>query len=231
MWIFIILGVVLSTLHQSSLGTLMVLARSKMSPLWWTPILPLLFLLSAVAVGYAMVIFESLLSARAFRRPPEMDVLSGMARFLPLLLLTYLSFKVIDLAVRGAAHHLLDGGTAPMLFVLELGAGVVAPLLMLLSDQVRRSPSLLLAASTLVIVGVVLNRINVFLVAYTPLYATRPYVPSVGEVAITVGLISTLVLAYRLLVTVFPILPAEAHNRARAAAGPSPPSDLAGEGG
>ena len=209
LWVFIILGVVLSTLHQSSLGTLMVLARSKMNPLWWTPILPLLFLLSAVAVGYAMVIFESLLSSRAFGRPPEMHILSGVARFLPLLLFVYLSFKVVDLAIRGVAHNLLDGGAAPMMLVLELGAGVVAPLLMLLSAQVRRSPSLLLAASALVIFGVALNRVNVFLVAYTPLYATRPYVPSIGEIAITVGLISTLVLLYRLLVIALPILPAD----------------------
>ena len=210
LWVFIILGVVLSTLHQSSLGALMVLSRSKMSPLWWTPILPLLFLLSAIAVGYAMVIFESLIASRSFRKPPETAALSGMARFLPLLLFIYLSAKVIDLAVRGAAHHLLDGGAAPLLFVLEIGAGVVAPLLMLLSVQVRRSPSLLLATSALVIFGVVLNRINVFLVAYSPLYASRPYLPSIGEIAVTVGLVSGLVLAYRWLVIMLPILPAEA---------------------
>jgi Ni/Fe-hydrogenase subunit HybB-like protein len=94
-----------------------------MNPLWWTPILPLLFLLSAIAVGYSMVIFESLLSSRAFKRAPEMDVLPGLARFLPLLLFIYLSFKVIDLVIRGAAHHLLDGGAAPLFFLLEIGAG------------------------------------------------------------------------------------------------------------
>jgi Ni/Fe-hydrogenase subunit HybB-like protein len=83
---------------------------------------------------------------------------------------------------------------------------------MLLSEKVRRSPALLLAASALVIFGVVLNRINVFLVAYTPHYASQPYFPSLGEIAITVGLVSALVLAYRILVTVLPILPAEAHG-------------------
>ena len=181
-------------------------------------ILPLLFLLSAVAVGYSMVIFESLLSSRAFKRAPEMDILPGLARFLPLLLFIYRSFKVIDLVIRGAVRHLLDGGAAPLLFLLEIGAGVAAPLLMLLSEKVRRSPALLLTASALVIFGVVLNRINVFLVAYTPYYASRPYFPSLGEIAITVGLVSALVLAYRLLVTVLPILPAEAH-------GPSGPRD------
>ena len=74
MSVFIVLGVVLSTLHQSSLGTLMLLAPSKMNPLWWTPILPLLFLLSAIAVGFSMVIFESMIAARVFGRRPEMEV-------------------------------------------------------------------------------------------------------------------------------------------------------------
>jgi len=226
--IFIVLGVVLSTLHQSSLGTLMVLASHKMNPLWWTPILPLLFLLSAIAVGFAMVIFESLVASRAFGRAPEMAVLSRLARFVPVLLFVYLAFKIIDLAIRHSARHLLDGGVAPLLFVLEVGAGVVAPLLMLLSDQVRKSPSLLLSASALVIFGVVLNRFNVFLVAYTPLYATRAYVPSIGEIAVTVGLVSALVLVYRLLVMVFPILPVEAADITGAAAGHARP---AGEGG
>ncbi len=209
MWIFIVLGVVLSTLHQSSLGTLMVLARTKMDPLWWTPILPLLFLLSAVAVGFAMVIFESLLAARVFRLQPEMRVLARLARFIPVVLFIYLACKVIDLAIRGAGSHLLAGGAAPFMFVLEVGVGVLAPLLMLLSEEVRRTPTLLLTASTLVILGVVLNRINVFLVAYTPLYATRPYFPSIWEIAVTVALISGLVLMYRLAVLVLPILPAE----------------------
>lgn len=229
--IFIILGVVLSTLHQSSLGTLMVLARHKMNPLWWTPILPLLFLLSAIAVGVAMVIFESLVASRVFGREPEMDVLPKLARFVPVVLFVYLSCKVTDLAVRGAGHHLLDGGTAPLIFLFEIGAGVVAPLLMLLSDQVRRSPSLLLAASSLVILGVVLNRIDVFLVAYTPLYATRPYFPSIGEIAVTVGLVAALVLVYRILVMVFPILPAEAPSAAVGSAHRGGPASRGSEGG
>ena len=80
MFVFIIAGVVLSTLHQSSLGTLMVIAGPKMHPLWQTPILPLLFLLSAVSVGFPMVIVESMLAARSFGLKPEMEVLSKLGR-------------------------------------------------------------------------------------------------------------------------------------------------------
>jgi Ni/Fe-hydrogenase subunit HybB-like protein len=209
MAVFIVLGVVLSTLHQSSLGTLMLLARSKMSPLWWTPILPLLFLLSAIAVGFAMVIFESMLAARAFGRRLEMEVLAPLARIIPVLLLVYLACKVADLAIRGAAGHLRDGGAAPVMFACEVVCGVAIPLVMLLFDGVRRRPALLFTAATLVVLGVALNRINVFLTAFRPLYATKRYFPSVGEIAITAALISGLVLLYRVLVTVLPILPSE----------------------
>jgi Ni/Fe-hydrogenase subunit HybB-like protein len=209
MSVFIVLGVVLSTLHQSSLGTLMLLAPSKMNPLWWTPILPLLFLLSAIAVGFSMVIFESMIAARVFGRRLEMEVLAPLSRIIPVLLMVYLAFKVVDLMIRGATGRLLGGGVAPMMFLVEVGAGVVAPLVMLLSERVRRRPALLFAAAALVVLGVAVNRINVFLIAFTPLYATKRYVPSVGEIAVTVALISGLLLLYRVLVSVLPILPAE----------------------
>src|SRR5664280_2455149 len=203
MSVFIVLGVVLSTLHQSSLGTLMVLAPSKMNPLWWTPILPLLFLLSAIAVGFAMVVFESLIAARVFGRAPEMELLTPLSRVIPVLLFVYLAFKV------GVVTRLGDGSAASLIFLLEIGLGVVIPLLMLLSERVRRRPGLLFAAAVMVVLGVAFNRINVFLTAFTPLYATRRYVPSVGEVAITVAFISGLLLLYRVLVSALPVLPAE----------------------
>jgi Ni/Fe-hydrogenase subunit HybB-like protein len=211
MAVFIILGVVLSCLHQSSLGTLMLLAPSKMHPLWWTPILPLLFLLSAVAVGLAMVVFESLLSSRAFNRWPEMDVLGSLARIIPVVLIVYLGFKVGDLAIRGALPRVLDGDFASIAFLLEVVVGVVVPMAMFASARVRRSPRLLLTAATLTVAGVAWNRIDVFLVAYSPPYATHRYLPSLAEVAVTVGLIAALVLLYRVLVTVLPILPKDEH--------------------
>ena len=210
MSVFIVLGVVLSTLHQSSLGTLMVLAPSKMNPLWWTPILPLLFLLSAIAVGFAMVVFESLVAARVFGRAPEMELLAPLSRVIPVLLFVYLAFKVADVTIRGVVTRLGDGSAASLIFLLEIGLGVVVPLLMLLSGRVRRRPGLLFAAAAMVVLGVAFNRINVFLTAFTPLYATRRYVPSVGEIAITVAFISGLLLLYRALVSVLPVLPAEA---------------------
>jgi Ni/Fe-hydrogenase subunit HybB-like protein len=89
MFLFIVAGVVLSCMHQSSLGTLLLIAPYKMSPLWYTPIMPLMFLLSAVAVGFAMVIFESLLASWSLVRKPETKILSDYSRFLVLFLGVY----------------------------------------------------------------------------------------------------------------------------------------------
>ena len=213
MFIFIIAGVVLSTLHQSSLGTLMVLAGSKMHPLWYSPVAPLLFLLSAISVGFPMVIVESMAASRSFKTPPEMDVLSKLGRFTAPLLGIYLAFKIGDLVIREAFVYLTEFTTASALYTLEVVGGVVIPLRMLLSPEVRKSPPLLFTAALLVVLGVLLSRINTFITAYTPPYATHPYFPSFGEISVTVGFVALLILAYRFMVINFPVvsIPAEGH--------------------
>ncbi|MBF8294898.1 MAG: Reductase, NrfD-like subunit [Bacteroidetes bacterium] len=209
MFLFIIAGIVLSTLHQSSLGTLMIIAGPKIHPLWQTPVLPLLFLLSAVAVGFPMVIFESLLASRSFGLKPEMHILSKLGTMVAPLLGIYLAFKLGDMVIRETFVYLLEPTTESVMFILEVALGVVLPLRMFLSRAVVRSPLWLFVASMLVILGVLLNRINNFIVAYTPPYATGGYFPSVGEISVTVGFVALLVLVYRFLVKVFPIISVE----------------------
>jgi Ni/Fe-hydrogenase subunit HybB-like protein len=206
MFIFIIAGVVLSTLHQSSLGTLMVISSAKMHPLWYTPIAPLLFLLSAICVGFPMVIVESMIAARSFKMKPEMDVLSKLGRMMPPLLGIYLAFKIGDLVIREAFVYLTQFNTASVMFTLEVVGGVIIPLRMLLSPAVRKSPPLLFTAALLVVLGVLLSRINTFITAYTPPYATHPYFPSFGEISVTVGFACLLMLAYRFVVLNFPVI-------------------------
>lgn len=208
MFVFIIAGVVLSTLHQSSLGTLMVITGSKMHPLWYTPIAPLLFLLSAISVGFPMVIVESLVAARSFKIQPEMHVLSRLARMMPPLLGVYLAFKIGDLVIREAFVYLTEFNTASVMFTVEVVGGVIIPLRMLLSPTVRKSPPLLFTAALLVVLGVLLSRINTFITAYTPPYAAHPYFPSIGEISVTVGFVSLLILAYRFVVMNFPVISA-----------------------
>jgi Ni/Fe-hydrogenase subunit HybB-like protein len=206
MFIFIIAGVVLSTLHQSSLGTLMVISASKMHPLWYSPVSPLLFLLSAISVGFPMVIVESMLASRSFKLPPEMPVLSRLARMIPPLLGIYLGFKIGDMVIRESFVYLTQFNTVSVMFVLEVVGGVIIPLRMLLSPKVRTSPPLLFTAAMLIVLGVLLSRINTFITAYTPPYAAEPYLPSFGEISVTVGLVALLVLAYRFMVLNLPVI-------------------------
>ncbi len=208
MSVLIIVGVVLSCMHQSSLGALMLIAPYKVHPLWYTPILPLLFLLSAIAVGYPMVIFESMVSAMSFRRKPEMEILTPLSRLALLFLGIYMAAKIVDLMVRNVYGHLFDGDLASCMFLAEIGFGVLLPFCMLLSSRIRRSPRWLFLANLLIVLGVALNRINVYMIAYQPHYATVRYVPSVSEILVTVGLIATLMLVFRIFVTIFPVLPA-----------------------
>ncbi|MDP1890222.1 MAG: Ni/Fe-hydrogenase cytochrome b subunit [Gemmatimonadaceae bacterium] len=206
MFVFIIAGVVLSTLHQSSLGTLMVIAGPKIHPLWQTPISPLLFLLSAISVGFPMVIFESLIASRSFGLKPEMHILGRMGRMVTPLLGIYLAFKLGDLFIRETFVYLKTVSTVSVMYVIELLFGVVIPLRMFMSPVVQKSPRLLFIAATLVVGGVLLNRLDTFVVAYTPPYATHSYFPSIGEISVTVGFISILVLLYRAAVIIFPVI-------------------------
>ncbi|MEA1980370.1 MAG: Ni/Fe-hydrogenase cytochrome b subunit [candidate division Zixibacteria bacterium] len=205
-FIFIIAGVVLSCLHQSSLGTLMVIAPTKMHPLWYSPWSPLLFLLSAISVGFPMVIFESILASRSFKIKPEKKVLSSIAKYTPIILSVYFIIKVLDLIYRDALHYIWEGSLSSYSFSVEMLIGVIIPTIMLLNNKIRNNINGLFIAASMVIFGVVLNRINVYLVAYNPLYEIETYFPSVIEIAVTIGLISTLILVYRFVVIVFPVI-------------------------
>ncbi|HAB51313.1 MAG: polysulfide reductase [Ignavibacteria bacterium RIFOXYB2_FULL_35_12] len=206
MFIFIIAGVVLSTLHQSSLGTLMIIAGPKMHPLWQTPVLPLLFLLSAVSVGFPMVIFESLIASHSLKLKPEMHILSRLGSMIAPLLGIYLAFKIGDMFIRETFVYLGEFNTASVMFTIEILFGVIIPLRMFLSPKVLKSPPLLFTASALVVIGVLLNRINNFVVAYNPPYSTTSYFPSFGEISVTVGFTAMLVLAYRFIIMNFPVI-------------------------
>lgn len=206
MFIFIIAGVVLSTLHQSSLGTLMVIAGPKMHPLWQTPVLPLLFLISAIAVGFPMIIFESLIASKSLGLKMEMEVLSPLGKKVAPLLGIYFAVKLIDMAIRGTYIYLTEINTQSIMFFVEIVIGIIIPLRMLFSDKVLKSPLWLFVSSSLVIAGVLINRINCFLVAYSPPYALESYFPSIGEISVTVGFVAILTLLYRVFVMFFPVI-------------------------
>jgi len=205
--VFIVAGAVLSFMHQSSLGALMLISPTKLSPLWNTPILPVLFLMSAIMVGFPMVILESIYASISLGRNPEMNLLTPLARKIPWFLGAYGIVKIGDLVCRYQQLDFLSDPAATILLVVEIFLGVIAPFLLFLNKAVRHSMGWLFFTISLVISGVIINRINVFLVGYHPPYATKGYYPSAGEIAMTMAIVSSILFCYRLFVTIFPVLP------------------------
>ena len=184
----IIVGVLLSTLHQSSLGSLYLLVPDKLHPLWYSPLLPVFFFLSAVCVGLAMTIFESWHSSRALQRPLESNLLAGLARTLAVVLMFFLSLRLLDLFRRGALGKVLEAGPEAWFFALEI-ALMLVPMLLLFQGRVRRSPLPLYLASVMVIFGFVTNRLNVSVTGMEAA-AGVAYFPKWTEILVTFAMVA-----------------------------------------
>jgi len=185
----VIAGVVLSTLHQSSLGSMLLMMPETLHELWYTPILPILFLSSAVAVGPAMVIFESTLSTRIFGHKLDIDVLSGLARVIPYILGLYLLLKVIELTAVGELGLIFTAYPQNLLWWSEIIIGVILPIILFSMSGVRQNRNAIFWTSVLVVIGLVINRFNVSMLAL----GMRPgyfYFPHWMEFAISVGLVA-----------------------------------------
>jgi Ni/Fe-hydrogenase subunit HybB-like protein len=200
----VIAGIVLSFLHQSSLGGFFLIMPSKLSHLWYTPNLPYLFYLSAIAAGLAMVSVEGIISTRALKRNvDEMPILQGLGRGARITLIIYLVAKIADMTYQGNWPLLFAGTKASLFWSVELIVGVIVPIVLYSMKSVRESENGLLVTSGLVLFGVVLNRfdVNFFAQAGTDTL----YFPSVWEFLVTFGLISAIILAYRLAVMHLPV--------------------------
>lgn len=211
----VIAGVILSTLHQSSLGALFLIVPGKLHPLWYTPMLPVLFFLSALAVGLAMVAVESSLSSRAFGRSLELPQLRGLGKGAAHALTLYLAVKVADLVARGAWPLAFQATVEATMFALEVGVGVVIPLALLWHPHTRRSPRAIGIASGLAVLGVVLNRLNVGVTGMLASSGAR-YVPSWMEVQITLAIVAAGILAYLWIAEHLPVFGGEGHGDGRA---------------
>ncbi|OFX14807.1 MAG: hypothetical protein A2Z18_03580 [Armatimonadetes bacterium RBG_16_58_9] len=202
--LLVMAGVILSTLHQSSLGSLFLIVPHKLSPLWYTPILPILFFVSAVYVGVAMVIFESTIGSRVFRRPLETDVLVGLGKALPYILTLYLLLKVGDIVARGAVDAAFTLSTQSVTFWIEILVGVALPLTLLMSPEIGRSASGLFWSALCVIAGLVLNRLNVGIIGIK-VESWQTYFPSWMEFAISIGIVSAGLILFSLAARHLPI--------------------------
>jgi Ni/Fe-hydrogenase subunit HybB-like protein len=210
----VIAGVVLSTLHQSSLGSMLLMMPETLHPLWYTPILPILFLNSAIAVGPAMVIFETTLSSRAFGHKLPMDILNGLGRAIPYILGIYLLLKLMDLTARGGIGLIFTAYPQNLLWWGEIIIGVILPIILFSITSVRQSREGVFWSAVLVVLGLIFNRFNVSMLAL----AMRPgftYFPHWMEIAISAALIADAMLviwlAYRFLPMTHPEEAAEAN--------------------
>jgi Ni/Fe-hydrogenase subunit HybB-like protein len=189
----IVAGIVLSTLHQSSLGALFLLMPEKMSNLWASPAIGPLFFTSAIIGGMSMVALESILSAKAYGKKLDMEIISSLAKGLGFALVIYFAMKVTDLYARGVSVWSLDW--AHLLFYLEIFGTVALPALLLYMPEIRRSTRGILWASGLAAFGVVLNRFNVSLTSYGG-YRDFWYFPSAIEIILTIGLVAQAILVF-----------------------------------
>lgn len=205
LFVFVAVGVLLPTMHQSSLGSLLIVFGPQVSPLYQTVMLPLLFLLSCVGMGLAAVVFEGTLSSLAFHRPLERELLGKLMAIGVTLVAIFMIIRWVDLLSRGALPLAFQATPLAFMFWLEnllFCASVVA----LASPASRRRPQrLFIGASAMALAGI-LYRLDAYLVAYET-GAGWVYFPSLGELAVSVGLVALEILAFVIAVRTLPILP------------------------
>jgi Ni/Fe-hydrogenase subunit HybB-like protein len=209
----VLFGVLLSTLHQSSLGAVYLIVPSKLSPLWYSKALPYLFLISAVMLALSMVSFETILSSRAFHHELPVEVLKGLARGTLIVGVVYLAIKLLDL-VRGPGIGLaLNGSFLSNLWVLEMAVGVVLPLILLSFRSIRTDINRIFVVNMMVILGVMLNRVNVgiFGVAEYATGAGADYFPSFVELMVTAAMFAFAVLGFKVCAKYLNLYPETLH--------------------
>jgi len=209
---FIALGILLPTMHQSSLGSVMILAGSKLSPLWWTPALPLIFIISAITMGYTVVIFESTLSAIGLKRRLETDILSKLSLVIPILLVVFLVVRFGDLIIRGQLGLAFSGDLQGNMFLLENILHIL-PLVILASATNRKSAKMLFFSACCLMLGGLLFRFNTYLVGFDPGEGWH-YFPAVGEQFITYSIIAAEIMLYMIFVKKLPVLPSHGQVKA-----------------
>lgn len=198
------LGVILPTLHQSSLGSLMLIAGPKLHPLWNTPLLPMFFLLTCISMGFAVVTFETVFASMAFGRKPERRMLADLQRLAAYLALIFVVARFVDLVARGRSEVFLQASFQTSLFWIETALFLTPMAFLILRKGPPRLASLFREAALVVVAGA-LYRFDTFLLAFNPAPGWR-YFPAVPEILVTVGLVALQLAAYAFLVKRYPIL-------------------------
>jgi Ni/Fe-hydrogenase subunit HybB-like protein len=201
----LIIGVLLPTLHQSSLGSLYVIEVGKLYPLWWSMLLPVFFLMSSFFVGPAMVTVETFLGAKAHGHKPDISLLQSFIKISGYLMVVYLVLKIVDLSYRGAFDLVFAGNLEGNMFLLEMVMGIIIPIIICFTPSLRNSASGLVTFGVLVVAGVILNRMNVVFTGMAD-FMGGAYFPSAIEWLVSIGFIAIGVLGYLFVVENFNIL-------------------------
>jgi Ni/Fe-hydrogenase subunit HybB-like protein len=200
----VILGVMVSTIHQGSLGALMLIQSAKLHAIWWTPMLPVMFFVSAVSIGLAMVIFESSMSSRYFKRGLELHLLERLARVIPYALGIYALLKFAQLFLDGKLSLLFSSGLYSLLFGAEIIIGVLIPGIIFASPRNRTNPRTLLVGAIILLLGMILNRFNVSWLGIQRLQDVS-YIPSLMELSISAAIFAFGILAFGLAARYLPL--------------------------
>ncbi len=202
----VILGVILSTLHQSSLGTVYLIVPSKLHPLWYSPMLPVQFYISAIGAGIGMVVLESYLSKRAFHRHLEMDLLEPLARGMVVALGIYGLMRLQGIGRNHAFGSIFSFSYEGNMFLLEFILGVILPVGFMSIRRLRNNPDWLVGSAFLAVLGFVMNRLNVSITGMEAASGVR-YMPSAMEIIVSVGLVATGMAVFAFAVRNFSIFP------------------------
>jgi Ni/Fe-hydrogenase subunit HybB-like protein len=207
----VIAGVMLSTLHQSSLGSLYLIVPNKLHPYWYTPLLPVLFFLSAICVGLAMTIFESSMSAKHFGKQLELPLIKSLGRTLLVMVSIYTVVRFQDLIHRGVLSQLRNGGWETGLFLVEIALASAIPIALLLIPKVRENPKGLYLAAVFSLLGFVTNRMNVAITGMEAA-AGQHYFPKWTEIVVTLAIIGFGFLVFAVAVKYLPIFSHEGEH-------------------
>lgn len=208
----VVAGVILSTLHQSSLGSLYLIVPEKLHPIWYSSNLPYLFFLSAVAVGPAMVTIESYLSSRAFKREIEIHILSRLGKVSAVALMVYFVLKVEDIVNYKLFKYIFAFNYESVMFWLEFLLGVILPIVLLTNSKVRESKKWLFYAQLTTVLGFIFNRLNVSITALES-YTQARYFPKWSEIVITMFIVSLGFAAFRFIAKNLPVFPEEVKEK------------------
>ena len=205
--VFVIAGISLSTLHQSSLGTLFLATPYRLHPLWLSDLLPIFFLITAIGLGCLSISFVAVVTHRLYEAEPPMESISGLARIASFVLLFYLVAKFVEIFVTGEAHLLLEPSPDTINFWIEILLSALLPALLLLRKSFRESSHAIFWIGLMALVGVSLNRVNV--AGLATVSATHAfYLPAWTEWIVTFGILAGAALIFFFLVERFDVFPA-----------------------